>query len=133
MTDVTTWSFSKTRLILQTKMENSAAYKFWCRWCKEFIHTLQERQKWTTKKRNFRINDIVLLKEDAPRNQWTLCKTIKANPDDQGIVRSVALLLGTDDNNNRERILERPISKLVLILEANDIDSPTREPDIASR
>ena len=126
MTDVTTWSFSKTRLILQTKMENSAAYKFWCRWCKEFIHTLQERQKWTTKKRNFRINDIVLLKEDAPRNQWTLCKTIKANPDDQGIVRSVALLLGTDDNNNRERILERPISKLVLILEANDIDSPTK-------
>ena len=74
-----------------------------------------------------------MLKEDAPRNQWPLCKTIKANPDDQGIVRSVALLLGTDDNNNRERILERPISKLVLILEANDIDSPTREPDIASR
>ena len=43
--------------------------EFWCRWCKEFVHTLQERQKWTTKKRNFRINDIVLLKEDAPKSQ----------------------------------------------------------------
>ena len=126
MTDVTTWSFSKTRLILQTKMENSAAYKFWCRWCKEFIHTLQERQKWTTKKRNFRINDIVLLKEDAPKSQWPFCKIIKTNPDDQGIVWNVTLLLSIDDNNNRERILERPISKLVLILEANDIDSPTK-------
>ena len=100
--------------------------EFWCRWRKEFVHTLQERQKWATRERNGRINDIVLLKEDAPRNQWPLCKTIKANPDDQGIVRSVALLLGTDDNNNREEILEHPISKLVLILEANNIDSLTK-------
>ena len=108
-------------------MENSAAYKFWCRWCKEFIHTLQERRKWTTKKQNFRINDIVLLKEDAPRNQWPLCKIIKTNPDNQGIVRSVTLLLDIDDNNNREQILECPISKLVLILEGNNIDSPSKE------
>ena len=43
--------------------------EFWCRWRKEFVHTLQERQKWATRERNGRINDIVLLKEDAPRNQ----------------------------------------------------------------
>ena len=67
-----------------------------------------------------------MFKEDAPRNQWPLFKIIR-------IVRSVTLLLGIDDNNNREQILECPISKLVLILEANDIDSPMREPDIASR
>ena len=67
-----------------------------------------------------------MLKEDAPRNQWPLCKIIETNPDDQGIVRSVALLLGIDDNSNRKRILERLISKLVLILEDNDIDSPTK-------
>ena len=100
--------------------------EFWCRWCKEFVHTLQERHKWTTKKQDFRINDILWLKEDAPRNQWPLCKIIKTNPDNQGIVRSVTLLLDIDDNNNREQILECPISKLVLILEANDIDSPTK-------
>ena len=101
--------------------------EFWCRWCKEFVHTLQERQKWATKRQNFRINDIVLLKEDAPRNQWPLCKIIKIYPDNQGIVRIVTLLLGIGDNNNREQTLERPISKLVLILEANDIDSPKKE------
>ena len=101
------------------------ANEFWCRWRKEFAHTLQERQKRITKKRNFRINDIVLLKEDAPRNQWPLCKIIKTNSDDQGIVRSVTQLLGIDDNNNRQRILECLISKLVLILKANDVDSPT--------
>ena len=100
--------------------------EFWCRWCKEFVHTLQERQKWASKKQNFRINDIILLKEDATRNQWPLYKIIKTNVDNQGIVRSVTQLLGTDDNNNRERTLERPISKLVLILEANDIDFTTK-------
>ena len=100
--------------------------EFWCRWRKEFVHDLQERQKWATKRQNFRINDIVLLKEDAPRNQWPLCKIIKINPDDQGIVRSVTLLLGIDDNNNCERTLECPISKLVLILQANNIDSPMK-------
>ena len=100
--------------------------EFWCRCHKEFVHTLQEKQKWTTKKWNLRINNTVLLKEDAPRNQWTLCKIIKTNSDDQGIARSVTLLLGIDDNNNRKRILERPISKLILILEANDMDSPKK-------
>ena len=96
--------------------------EFWCRWHKEFVDTLQERQKWTT----IRTNDVVLLIKYPPRNPWPLCETIKTNPDDQGIVRSVILLLGIDDNNNRDQILERPISKLVLILEANDSDSPTK-------
>ena len=72
------------------------------------------------------MNDIVLLKENAPRNQWPLCKIIKTNPGDQGIVRSVTLLLGIDDNNNCKQILEHPSSKSVLILEANDITSPTK-------
>ena len=36
----------------------------------------------------------------------------------------MTLLLGIDDNNNREQILEHPISKLVLILEGNNISSP---------
>ena len=52
-----------------------------------------------------------------------IVQTIETNPDNQGIVRSVTLLLYADDNSNREQILECPISKLVLILEVNDIDS----------
>ena len=80
------------------------------------LFTSPRKTEVDNKKAKLQNQCIVLLKEDPPRNQWPLCKTIKANPDDQGIVRSVALLLGTDDNNNRERILERPISKLVLIL-----------------
>ena len=36
------------------------------------------------------------------------------------------LLLGIDDNSSRERILERTILKLVLIVEANYIDFPMK-------
>ena len=44
--------------------------EFWCRWKKEFLHTLQERKKWTQTRRNIQHNDIVILKdEDLPCNQ----------------------------------------------------------------
>ena len=41
------------------------AEEFWSRWRKEFLSTLQTRSKWTTEKRNFKINDIVLIQTDA--------------------------------------------------------------------
>ena len=88
------------------------------------LFTLSKKDRIRTKtKQNFRINGIVLLKEDSLRKQWSLHKIIGTNPDNQGIVRSVTLLLGIDDNSDCEQILELSISNLVLILEANYIDS----------
>ena len=107
--------------------------EFWCRWRKEFAHTLQEQQKWLMKRRNFRAGDIVLLKLETPRNMWPMCKVIDTNSDDQGTVRSVTLLVGNDGDKKQDQILVRPITKLVLILEADDIDSPTREPNALLR
>ena len=46
--------------------------EFWSRWRKEFLATLQDRQKWKTPLRNFRVGDIVIPKEDTPRNDWRL-------------------------------------------------------------
>ncbi|XP_046548997.1 uncharacterized protein LOC124258978 [Haliotis rubra] len=37
---------------------------FWSRWRKEYLLTLQKRQKWQAPKRNFKVNDIVLVKDD---------------------------------------------------------------------
>ena len=45
------------------------ANEFWIRWRKEFLTSLQQRQQWTEMRRNFEINDVVLLKTDANRNQ----------------------------------------------------------------
>ena len=44
--------------------------EFWHRWRKEFLQSLQTRQKWNNKRRNFEVGDIVILKEqDCQRNQ----------------------------------------------------------------
>ena len=36
-----------------------------------------EIQKWKIPLRNFRVGDIVILKEDTQRNDWRLAKVIK--------------------------------------------------------
>ena len=71
--------------------------EFWSRWRKEFLATLQDRQKWKTPLRNFRVGDIVILKEDTQRNDWRLAKVIKVYKDDKGYVRTVQLYLRCSD------------------------------------
>ena len=55
---------------------STSATNIWSRWRKEFLATLQERQKWLLSKRNFRVGDIVILKEVSNRNEWKLAKVI---------------------------------------------------------
>ena len=52
------------------------ANEFWCRWRKEFLATLQSRAKWQKIRRNFKIGDIVLLKNNTIWNQWPVAKVI---------------------------------------------------------
>lgn len=87
---------------------------FWRRWTMEYLSLMQQRQKWTHPERNFRVNDIVVLVDPAaPRNSWPLGRVIKILPGPKGLVRSV--LVQTKTN-----ILQRPISKLCLLLEGDE-------------
>ena len=38
---------------------------FWSRWKHEYLVNLQQRQKWLHPKRNFKVNDIVIVKDDS--------------------------------------------------------------------
>ena len=96
------------------------ANKFWIRWRKEFLTSLQQRQQWTEMRRNFEINDVVLLKTDANRNLWPMAQVINVFPDDMGVVRNVKLMIG-NKKDNESRVLERPIQKLVLLNEAKEV------------
>ena len=108
---------------------------FWNRWRKEYLLTLQQRQKWIKPHRNFVVGDIVLVKDDnLPRNQWKLARVKETLPSDDGFVRKVILAVGTTtlDKCGRRtqevQYLERPIHKLVLI-QPQDQEFPTEEPD----
>ncbi|XP_066553505.1 uncharacterized protein LOC136721589 [Amia ocellicauda] len=102
------------------------ANNFWTRWKKEYLLNLQQRQKWTKDRRNAKVNDIVILQDDAtPRNQWKLAKVIEVYPGKDGRVRRLKLLIGDSTLDGRgKRIskpvhLERPIHKTVTLLEAD--------------
>lgn len=87
---------------------------FWKCWTKEYLPDLQERQKWTKKRRNFITGDIVLIIDNtAPRNSWIIGQVIRVTPDSRGFIRQVQVRTKTST-------LCRPITKLVLLLEAKN-------------
>ena len=99
--------------------------EFWHRWKREYLHTLQQRQKWSKPKRNLQVGDVVIVKDDnVIRSQWRLGRVTEVTASKDGLVRKVRLLIGDaslDDNGRRVRpatYLERPIHKLVLLLES---------------
>ncbi|XP_068724041.1 uncharacterized protein [Montipora capricornis] len=62
--------------------------EFWSRRKKEFLLSLQTRQKWTRPRKNLQVNDVVIVKDDdIPRNQWKMCCVIEAQPDQDELVR----------------------------------------------
>ena len=85
---------------------------FWKRWLREYIPLLQQRQKWIYPSRNVEIGDIVLLVDNAPKNSWSLGRVVDVIMDKQGhvIIASV---------KTKSNILQRPVNKLCLILEAD--------------
>jgi len=98
---------------------------FWGRWRKEYLLYLNEKQKWTVPRRNLKVGDVVMLKDDtSPRMEWPLAVIKEAEPGEDGLVRRVKLVLGSRnlDKHGRRRkeltTLERPIQKLVLLVEA---------------
>eukprot|EP00057_Strongylocentrotus_purpuratus_P026706 XP_011681180.1 PREDICTED: uncharacterized protein LOC100893948 [Strongylocentrotus purpuratus] len=61
------------------------ADQFWKRWVREYLPILQERQKWSRPKRNFTVDDLVLIVNDqTPRGQWALGRITQTYPDKRG-------------------------------------------------
>ena len=82
---------------------------FWRRWLKEYLPTLQIRQKWTKISRNFSAGDLVLVATDsANRGQWPLGRITEVFPDVHGHVRSARVRTAAGS-------LLRPVTCLCLL------------------
>ena len=82
---------------------------FWKRWLKEYLPLLQQRQKWLTPTRNFKIGDLVLIKdENCRRGLWPKGVITETYPDRDGLVRRARI-------RTTGSTLDRDIRKLCLL------------------
>ena len=90
------------------------ANQFWRRFTREYLPNICYRQKWQRESRNLTNNDVVLLIDDSlPRSKWTMGRVLETFPDKSGRIRTVKVKTGNS-------VLLRPISKLCLILKADE-------------
>lgn len=82
-------------------------------------------EQWHIPRRNLEINDIVIIKEDMlPRNQWQLGRVVEVIQGNDGLVRRVKVQTGERKlktklgHHSKPSIIERPIQKLVVLLES---------------
>lgn len=98
--------------------------QFWSRWKREYLQNIMVRQKWHKPKRNMQIGDIVMDKDEMqPRSQWKLGRILDTVKDTDGLVRKVKIGFAARNLNkrgqrvNKMSVVERPVHKLVLLLE----------------
>ena len=92
--------------------------EFWHRWKREYLHTLQQRQKWSKPKRNLQVGDEIVKDDNVIRSQWKLGRVTEVTASRDGLVRKVRLLIddvSLDDNGRRVRpatYLDRRLTNL---------------------
>ena len=102
----------------QWRQVQSLASKFWTRWKREYLPTLQSRTKWTETHRNLQEGDLVLLKDkQVVRNEWPLARVTSAFVSDDGKVRKIEVKVSSNDTVKK---FTRPISEVVLLLPKED-------------
>jgi hypothetical protein len=79
---------------------------FWNRWHWEYLHTLQQRSKWSSASTKVTPGTLVLIKNDqVPPLQWSLGRVEQVHPGPDGLVR-VATVKTTNGS------IRRPVVKL---------------------
>ena len=95
--------------------------EFWTRWRKEYLLSLQERRKWSRSCQNLCVGDIVMVKDiNVSRNTWQLARVTIVYPSKVKVALSDGSLDQRGKRSGPLRYLERPMQKLVLLMEAEE-------------
>jgi len=80
---------------------------FWKRWAKEYLTTLQGRQKWFHQGLNLAVGDMVIVEApNRPPSEWRLGRVTEVHPGQDKIVRVVTV-------RTQDGTYKRPVVKLV--------------------
>ena len=92
------------------------AGQFWIRWKREYLRSLQSRQKWRREVRNLEEGDVVLLvDQDVSRRLWQMGRIVRTLPSPDGLIRKALVKTGGST-------YLRPIHKMVLVSSKTDLD-----------
>lgn len=87
---------------------------FWTRWHNEYIGTLINRKKWLIEQRNFKIDDLIIIKdENLPPLRWKMGRIVQLHTGNDGLVRSITI-------KTSNGFLKRPVVKIGLLLANNE-------------
>lgn len=79
---------------------------FWKRWKKEYLHTLQQRDKWNTPQQSPAVGSLVVIKNESTSPLvWSLARIVQLYPGADGTPRIAQVRTATG-------LLERPLTKL---------------------
>lgn len=88
---------------------------FWKRWSNDYLHTLQQREKWCTTTPNIKVGDLVLLKSNLSRPlQWPRGRIEAVHPGADNVVRVVTV-------RTRNGLFKRPVNKICPFPNANQV------------
>lgn len=90
---------------------------FWKRWRNEYLMKQQVRQKWIRPSKNVGVGDVVLLEDsNYVRGEWRLARVTDVHPGEDGLVRRVTLRVGDGSPGKASTFLERPLTKIRLLV-----------------
>lgn len=81
---------------------------FWRRWLKEYLPVISRRSKWFDEVRDLEVGDLVLVVEEAVRNQWLRGKVERVVCGRDGRTRQAWV-------RTKNGVLRRPVVKLALL------------------
>lgn len=81
---------------------------FWRRWSHEYLHQLQQRQKWAKPQRNIEVGDIVIIQDECLVTRWKMGRVVETHPGADGHVRVVSIKTASG-------IIKRSIVKLCIL------------------